>query len=393
MRVIVAGGGTAGHVYPGLSLARILRDRGDEVVFLGTATGLEARLIPAAGFAFERVRATPLLRAASLATVRAPFVALEAMRECRPLVRGAEAVVGMGGYVSVPAVLAARRERVPVVLHEQNAIPGLANRALARLRRASAVALAFADARRWFPGVPVDVTGNPVREEILAVPRERDVLAKEALAELDLDERRRTIVVFGGSQGALHLDRAAVGACRLLGDRTDLQVVLITGPAHLEVARRGLASSEAGSAGDPASAPPSVLHAGGTDGILVRLVGYLDRMELVYAAADLVVSRAGATTIAELSVCGLPAILVPYPYATANHQEANARAMQRAGGASVLLDDHVSAASLAERIESMIDHEDRLAAMRERSSAFGRPDAGSSLLDVVDRVAGGGGLR
>ena len=284
--------------------------------------------------------------------------------------RKARAVVGMGGYASVSAALAARREHVPVLVHEQNAVAGLANRALSRIARA--VALSFADARDAFPRrVRTELTGNPVRQEILRVPEDREALAKEGRQTLDLDEGRRTIVIFGGSQGALHLDRAAVGAARLLADRADLQILLITGPAHIDMIRPGLS---------PATED-------GSGGLLVRLVGYLDRMDLAYACADLVVSRAGATTVAELTVCGLPALLIPYPYATGRHQEANARALQRAGGASLLLDEQLSAESVAGRIASLIDHDERLAAMAERSASFGRPDAAERLADLMEELA------
>ena len=347
--VVIAGGGTAGHVFPGLALGRTLRDRGRDVRFVGTEGGLEARLVPAAGFEFHALPARPFVRRVSADALRAPFVALGAARRCRPLVRGATAVVGMGGYVSVSTVLAARRERVPVVLHEQNAIPGLANRALARLSRA--VALSFADAGKAFgKAVRVELTGNPVRDDVLRVMEDRDTLAKEGREVLELEE-----------------DRAAVGACRLLSGRSDLQIILITGPTHFDSIRRGLPSARTG--------------------LLVRLLGYLDRMERAYACADLAVSRSGATTMAELTVCGLPALLIPYPYATRGHQEANARALQRAGGASVLLDGQLSADVLASRIETLLDHDERLVAMTERSRAFGRPDAAARLADLVEEVA------
>lgn len=375
MRVAIAGGGTAGHVYPGLALARALRERGHDVVFLGTAAGLEGRLVPAAGFTFHAITARPFVRRLSLGSLQAPFVALRAVRQCRPVVWESDVVVGMGGYVSVPAVLAARREGIPAVLHEQNAVPGLANRVLSRVAGAVAVALAFRDAARSFPArVPLEVTGNPVREEILRVPSDRDALAKEGRAEFELDEERRTVLMFGGSQGALHLDRAAVGACRILGDRSNLQLLLITGPAHADSVRRALA-------------PPSRSRRK-AQRIAVRQAAFVERMDLAYACADLVVSRAGAMTIAEITVCGLPSLLVPYPYATAGHQEANARALQRAGGASILLDDQLSAESLAEGISRLIDHDERLSSMAERSRAFGRPDAAERLADVVERVAG-----
>jgi UDP-N-acetylglucosamine--N-acetylmuramyl-(pentapeptide) pyrophosphoryl-undecaprenol N-acetylglucosamine transferase len=375
MRVAIAGGGTAGHVFPGLALGRTLRDRGHDVFFLGTETGLEATLVPASGFSFHVIRARPFVRRPSLASLKAPLVALGAVRECRRLVRDADVVVGMGGYVSVPGALASRREKRPLVLHEQNAIPGLANRALSRMART--VALTFADAGRFFPlKARLELTGNPVRDEVLRVPMERETLAKEGRAEFDLDEARRTVLIFGGSLGALHLDRAAVGACRILRDRSDLQILLITGPAHFGSVERALAPSTV--AGKRTRTRVS--------GIAIRPVAFVDRMDLAYACADLVVSRSGATTIAELTVCGLPCLLVPYPYATRGHQEANARALQRAGGATVLLDDQLSAESLAERIGSLIDHQERLAAMADGSKAFGRADAADRLADAVERA-------
>jgi len=367
-RVVVAGGGTAGHVFPGLALGRVLRRRGHEVVFAGTARGLESRLVPEAGFEFHELEAAPFVRRVSMKAARAPLVAARATRRARGVVAGAQAVVGMGGYVSVPAVLAARREGVRAVLHEQNAVPGLANRALSLI--AARVGVTFEDAVGAFPRRSrrrVTVTGNPVREEILRVPHEREALAKEARQELELDDGRRTVVIFGGSQGALHLDRAAAGACRLLRSRTDLQVLLIAGPAHLDLVARALPPPDAG--------------------LLVRSAGFLDRMELAYACADLVVARAGATTIAELTVVGLPAVLVPYPYATGRHQEANARALQHAGGANLMLDDELTADSLASRIGELMDEPDLLAAMAGRSAAFGRPDAAERLADLVEAAA------
>ncbi len=369
LRVVVAGGGTAGHVFPGLALGRSLRERGHEVAFAGTARGVEARLVPAAGFEFHELEASPFVRRPSVSALRAPVVTLRAVRRSRRIVRGAHVVVGMGGYVSVPAVLAARKERVTAVLHEQNAVPGLANRALSLV--AAGIGLSFAAAVEGFPGWVrnrLTVTGNPVREEILRVAHEREALAKEGRREFDLEDERRTVVIFGGSQGALHLDRAAAGACRTLASRADLQVLLITGPPHLSTIRRGLPERDAA--------------------IVARPVGFVERMDLAYACADLVVSRAGASTIAELAVVGLPAILVPYPYATGRHQEANARSMQRAGGASLLLDDQLTAESLAGRIVALIDHEERLGAMAERSAAFGRPDAAERLADLVEGAAG-----
>jgi UDP-N-acetylglucosamine--N-acetylmuramyl-(pentapeptide) pyrophosphoryl-undecaprenol N-acetylglucosamine transferase len=359
MRVLIAGGGTAGHVFPAIALARRLRDQGHEVRFAGTARGQEAKLVPEAGFALHEIEATPLARRISPLFLTAPIVAIRSMRRCRPLVDGADVVVGMGGYVSVPVAVAAIRARRPLVLHEQNAVPGLANRTLSRPARS--VALSFADAARSLPrGARTVVTGNPVRERILEVTAERSNLAQAAAAELDLDPGRRTVVVFGGSQGALHVDRALVESVDHL--RTDdVQILLLAGKAHARTMRSRLERSP----------------------VPVRVVDFLERMELAYAIADLVVARAGATSVAELSVCGVPSVLVPYPYATGNHQEANARALERAGGAEVVLDDELDGGVLAGRIDALLADEPRRREMGERARAWSRPDADEALARVV----------
>ncbi len=360
MRILVAGGGTAGHVFPALALADVLVSTGHEVRFAGTSDGQEARLVREAGLPFDEIRARPLERKVSVDALTAPLSAVTAMKACGPLVGWADVVVGMGGSVSVPVALASLRARRPLVLHEQNAVPGLANRTLARPARR--VALAFAQARRAFPRrTRTVVTGNPVREEILSVPAERDRLAKEARREFELEDERRTIVVFGGSQGALHLNRSVLDAIALL-EADDLQVLLLTGPAHESAVRAAL----------PAQTR-----------VVVRVVGFLERMSLAYAVADLVIARAGATTVAEVAASGLPSVLIPYPYATGRHQEANARALQRAGASTMVLDAELDGRVLTGRIEGLFSDADRLRAMGERASAWARPDAAEALARVV----------
>ena len=372
MRVAIGTGGTAGHIFPALATAARLRDRqGADVLFVGRDRGQEARLVPAAGFPLEPVEALPFVRKLSPAMLRAPFAALRAARRCRTIVRGVDVVVGMGGYVSVPVSLAARWEGVPLVLHEQNAVPGLANRVAARWARA--VALSFAEAGRFLPRhAPTVVTGNPVRDQVVSVRDRRRELRREALDAFELEEGRRTIVAFGGSQGAVRLNAAVAGACHRLSRRADLQVLLLSGPAN-ERATRGAV---------PRGGP-----------LVVRVQPFIDRIELAYATADLMVTRAGATTIAEVSACGLPALLVPYPHATGRHQQANAEALERAGGATVITDADLSPALMAERIEAVIDHPERLDAMRRGSGSFGRPDAADALADVAAEVAAGARRR
>jgi UDP-N-acetylglucosamine--N-acetylmuramyl-(pentapeptide) pyrophosphoryl-undecaprenol N-acetylglucosamine transferase len=368
VRVVIGTGGTAGHIFPALATAARLQDRmGADVLFVGRDQGQEASLVPAEGFRMEAVEALPFVRTLSPAMLKAPAAALRAARRCRSIVRGADAVLGMGGYVSVPVSLAARREGVPLVLHEQNAVPGLANRVASWWARL--VALSFGEAaRKLRRRARTVVTGNPVRDRIVEVRERREELRSAALDAFGLEPGRRTLAVFGGSQGALGLNGAAAGAARILSGRDDLQVVLISGPAHEAAVREQVPQK-----GD----------------IEVRIVGYAERMELVYSVADLMVTRAGATTVAEVSVCGLPAIMVPYPHATGRHQEANARALERAGGAVVVSDGDLSPELLAERIEALVDHRERLEAMGRASASFGRPDAADALAGLTAKIATG----
>jgi UDP-N-acetylglucosamine--N-acetylmuramyl-(pentapeptide) pyrophosphoryl-undecaprenol N-acetylglucosamine transferase len=366
MKVLIAGGGTASHVFPALAVARRLVDgHGAEVRFAGTASGPESRLVPAAGFPFEPVDARPLRRDLSLETVTAPIAAVRSISACRPLVERADVVVGMGAYVSVPIGLAAARARRPLVIHEQDAVPGLANRLLARW--AHTVTLAFEDPATRFPGRARTVlTGDPVRDEILAVAAEREALAEEAFHEFGLEPGRRTLFVFGGSQGALRLNTAALDLIARLHGRADLQVLLVTGPAHEQLVADELPSGD----------------------VPVHVSGYLEHMELAYAIADLVISRAGANTCAELSVCGLPAVLVPYPHATGAHQEANARALERAGGARVIIDADLTGALLATTVSELLDGEERLRSMGRSMRLRSRPDAAEALARVVLEAGG-----
>lgn len=367
MKVVIAGGGTGGHVFPGLALAdRLCEDHDASVSFIGAPDGPEARLVPEAGYPFHEVEAVPLYREVSRRAARAPFVAMRSVRRARSLLAGADALVCVGGYASVPAGLAARRAHVPLVLHEQNAIPSLANRLLAR--RATAVGITFEDARGRMPGkAPTTLTGNPVRRQILEVGSRREALAAEALEAFNFEAGRTTIVAFGGSQGALHLDETMAAALPALFGRHDLQLLVLTGPEHL-----------------PVVAGP----AGAAVATRVHVMPFLDRMELAYAIADLAVTRSGATSIAEMTVCGIPMILVPYPHATENHQEANARELERLGAAEVVLDAELTPDVLGSRILLHVDDRARRGRMAAASASWGRPDADQRLAALVARAAG-----
>jgi len=365
VKVTIAGGGTAGHVFPALAVGRELAERGVDVDFVGTAAGPEGRFVRDAGFPFREAEAVAVAGRGPLHKAAVPWRLYRAINSCLPLVESSDVVVGMGGYVSVPAVAAAVRLRRPVVLHEQNSVPGLANRWLARPARV--VAVSFAETARSFPRrVRTEVTGNPVREEIAAVRDQRAILAKEALRELDLEEGRRTLLIFGGSQGARRINAAAAGAIARLRDRSDLQIVFAAGQKNLDDVRAAL----------PA-----------TDGLIVRLFPFLERMDLALAAADLAVCRSGATTVAEITCCGVPAVLVPYPHHKDRQQELNARILQRDGAAVMLSDEDLTAEVLASRVTDLLADEKRLQTMGARAELLGRPDAAAALAGLIERQA------
>ena len=365
MKVLMSGGGTAGHVFPAVAVAERLRAAGHDVRFVGSAAGQEASLVPAAGFPFVPVQVAPAQTRLSLRSAKALWLSLAAARAVRSLVRSCDVVVGIGGYASAPAIIAARRTRTPTVLIEQNAVPGVVNRMAARWARV--VATTFeATADRLPAGTRVERTGNPVRRAIAEVAGSREQRRLEALRVFDLEDARRTVSVLGGSQGARALDRTVAAATGEMRDRDDLQMLVATGPAHVD------------------EVAPAAREAGD---LLVRVVGFIDRMDLALAASDLAVARAGSGTLAELSACGVPAILVPYPHATEHHQDANAREVERAGGAEVVLEPALEPAMLAGRISALMADEGRRRAMREAMLAWARPDADERIAALVVEAA------
>ncbi len=367
--MVIAAGGTAGHVYPGLALADAIRRRDPtaSVAFVGTPRGIEGDAVPAAGFPLHTIEVVPWARTLGPRRYLAPASLAGATGKARGLLRrlGPHAVVGMGGYASLPVVSAARSRGVPTLLHEQNSIPGIANVVGARFARR--VALTFEEARTRFPRtVETRVVGNPIREEIRTLDRE--AMRSEAIASFELDASRRTVLVMGGSLGAARLNDAVAALAARWRDRTDLQLLVAAGKQH----------------GEPLRARVEEAVAGGA--LTVRVLDYIARVELAYAAADLAVCRAGAATVAELSAVGLPSILVPYPFARANHQERNARALERAGGAGVVLDAQADAEVLGRELESLMTDSTVVRRMADAARGFGRPDAADALAGWVFEI-------
>jgi UDP-N-acetylglucosamine--N-acetylmuramyl-(pentapeptide) pyrophosphoryl-undecaprenol N-acetylglucosamine transferase len=361
LSVALAGGGTGGHIEPMLALADALRRRdGDlRITCLGTARGMETRLVPARGYDLRLIPPVPLPRKPTVDLLRVPGRVVGAVRETTALLRELEAdvVVGFGGYVALPAYLAARRAHVPVVVHEQNALPGLANRIGARLAARVAVTA---------PGTPLrgaELVGMPLRRTITGL--DRAARRAEARAEFSLDADRPTLLVFGGSQGAASLNRAAVGAADAL-TAAGIQVLHARGPKNTDVVVPAR----------PAGAAPYVV------------VDYLERMDLAYAAADLALCRSGAVTVAEVAAVGLPAAFVPLPIGN-GEQRRNAQPLVDAGGGLLVEDADLSPAWIEQHVVPLLTDTERLAGYARHAKAAGAPDADEKLAEIVLEVARG----
>ncbi len=355
MRVLLAGGGTAGHTSPLLATADALRrlEPGVEITCLGTARGLETRVVPEAGYPLELIPPVPMPRRPNVDLSKLPARLRGAVRDAARVIdrTGAHVVLGFGGYVSMPAYLAARRRGVPEILLEQNAVPGLANKAGARLARRVAVS---------FPQTPLpkaEYVGLPLRAMIARL--DRDALRSEARRFFDLEPDRPTLLVTGGSQGARSLNQAVSGAAAALGE-AGVQVLHVVGPQ--------------GEAAPAASDVPYVV------------VPFVDRMDLAYAAADLVLSRGGANSVVEAAAVGLPGIFVPLPHGN-GEQEHNARPVVDAGGGLLLADAELTSGWVAGHVPALAGDPARLAAMGAAASQLVPRDADERLARIVVEVA------
>ena len=360
---LVAGGGTAGHVLPGLAVADDLVARGHSpasIVFVGSARGLERDLVPARGYAIELLPGRGVQRRLTIENLAAIWGLLRAVVRGVGLVRRfrPRVLLTVGGYASVGPVVGAVLWRVPIVVTEQNARAGLASRLAGRFAKACAVPFEGTDLPR------AEVTGNPVREEVLAVERVDGRAA--ACAELGLPADRTIVAVVTGSLGARRVNEAVLAALGSWSARTDLAI-------HHVIGDRDWASMS--------TAAPE------TEGLVYRAVRYEERMASVLTAADLLIGRAGGTTVAELTAVGLGGVLVPLPGAPRDHQTANAAALVRAGGAILVPDAELDGSRLVREVTPLLDAPERLVAMGRAAATLGHRDAAARVADLVERVA------
>ncbi len=351
--LMIAGGGTGGHIYPAIAIARefLARNASRKVIFVGTERGLEKTIVPKAGFPLEFISVGGLKGKSGLDLIRNLFRlpigfihAWQIVSRHRPNI-----VLGVGGYSSGPVLVVAGMRRIPTLIHEANAFPGLTNRVLARF--VTAVAVAFGDALPRMKRRDGVVTGNPIRQEFF---------------DCKTPSSPGRLLVFGGSQGSRTLNEAMTGALLFLARLRDaLRIVHQTGPNELETVQKAYRESAF---------------------VDARVVPYLDPIVDEIAAADVVISRAGAMTVGELSAIGRAAILVPFAAATNNHQELNARVVERAGGAVVITEKELTPERLAAAITAIVIDPEKAARMGAASKTLATPDATKKIVDLIEKI-------
>ena len=364
MRVLIAGGGTGGHLYPGIAVARELRRRDPavEVSFVGTARGIEARVVPREGFPLDLIRVAGLKGMSVIDRARGaallPLAGLDAWRVLSR--RRPDVVVGVGGFASGPVVLLAALRRRPTMLLEQNAMPGLTNRLLARWVRAAAVN--FEAAMRFFPRTGF-VAGNPVRPEFFT--KEDDEAPDSIDGASGGSAAGARVLIFGGSQGAHAINVAMVeAAARLAAGGMRLAITHQTGARDLDRVRGAYERA----------------------GIPARVEAFIDEMDREMKRASMVIARSGATTLAELAAAGRPAVLIPLPTSTDDHQRKNAEAVAEAGAAVLIEERELSGERLAQEVAALAGDEARRAQMAAAARKLARPDAAAAIADRIEAL-------
>lgn len=366
MRVVLTGGGTGGHIYPALAIGKAIQAQrpGSELLYIGGRRGMESRIVPQQGIAFEAIDITGFRRKLSWDNVRTIVRFWQGVRRSKALLRKfrPDAVVGTGGYVCGPVVYAASRLGIPTLIHEQNVVPGLANKFLTRYVDAAAVS--FKDSVPYFRRVSdVVVAGNPCASAVLGADPE------QGFASLGLRPGTPFFVAVGGSSGALALNEAVLAMAPKLAAMSGVYGVLVTGERYFEQAKARTNALDKDAR--------TRLH----------VVPYLHNMPEVLAAASLVVSRAGASLLAEFTALGMPAILVPSPNVTNNHQEPNARSLAEAGAAVMILERELTGDLLHEQVSQIMGDSARRKAMSEAARKLGMPDAADAIVAQLTRIS------
>lgn len=361
MRVVVSGGGTGGHIYPALSLINEIKkqDAHAEILYIGTERGLESDIIPREGIPFETIHISGFQRKLSVENVKTIIRFFKGTSRAKRLLKSfkPDVVIGTGGYVCGPVVYAAAKLKIPTVIHEQNSVPGLTNKFLSRY--VDQVAICFEEAKRYFPEKKVVFTGNPRASEVV------NVHPDTAKRSLDLDPLKKTVLIVGGSRGARPINEAFHSVINEFAEK-DYQVVYVTGAVHFDSVMEAVKDRQ----------PSNVI-----------IKPFIHNMPDVLSAVDVIVARAGATTLAEITSLGLPSILIPSPYVTNNHQEKNADALGSQGAALVRKEQEMSGQQLLEDIDSILAAEGKWEEMHQSARKLGVPEAALNVYRVLANVS------
>jgi UDP-N-acetylglucosamine--N-acetylmuramyl-(pentapeptide) pyrophosphoryl-undecaprenol N-acetylglucosamine transferase len=364
MKAIITGGGTGGHIYPALAVAEELKKRGWEILYLGSDYRMEAEIVPKAGFDFKGLSVRPLPRKISTKIISSLFYNTKAFFKALKLIKDfkADIVIGTGGFVAGPVVLAASLLRKKTVIHEQNAYPGITNKVLAKV--VDKVCLNFLEAADYLKVKKnkIEITGNPVRPQILNVDRDR------AYKELNLNPELKTILITGGSLGAEVINQNIIELYKY-AVQNQIQILHLSGKKNYKQLLKTLEDNNL----DP-------------EDPLLNIIDYLDEMEYALAAADLIIARAGATGLAEITSCARASILIPFAAAAENHQLVNARTLQKNKAALVIEESDLDGDLLLKKVKSIIENENKLKSMSAAAGEMSQKNSLANIIRVIEKI-------
>jgi len=360
MRILVTGGGTGGHIYPALAIVRELKQIDDnlEVLYIGTERGLEREIVEREGIPFKHIEIAGFRRSLSLENVKTVVKFLRSLSVSRKYIKGfnPDVVVGTGGYVCGPIVFTAAMLKIPTLIHEQNSLPGITNKFLAKF--VDKIAICFEEARTYFPEEKVVLTGNPRASEVAQTLR----VGKSALG---LDPTKKTVLISGGSRGAEPINDAFISMIEVY-ENEQYEVVFVTGAAHFESIKARIK---------------------GVDSLKnIHVLPFINNMPQYLVSIDLFVGRSGATFLSEITALGVPSILIPSPYVTENHQEFNARSVTDHGGGVLILEKELTGERLHSDINRILENSQLNKEMANISKQLGIPDAASRVIKVLNEI-------
>ena len=364
MRVVVSGGGTGGHIYPALAFMRYLEKQEDvEYLYIGTKRGLESKIVPQAGYAFESIKIEGLKRSLSLENLKTAYYMVTSVIKARKILKEfkPDVVIGTGGYVCAPVLFAASLLKIPTIIHEQNSVAGVTNKFLAKW--VNKIAICFDDVKKDFASYSdkVVLTGNPRGQEVVEIQKK-----PEYLSSIGVETELPIVVIFGGSRGSERMNEVFVEALEGFADK-NYHVIMVTGEVHYDKINNQITKLE--------KSLPNV-----------SVFPYIKDMPQLFQNVDLVVCRSGATTLTELTALGLASILIPSPYVTNNHQEANARSLVDQGAASMILEKELNAQTMLAEIDDILLDSHKKEAMAASAKKMGITDASSRLTSMIHEI-------